>query len=238
MMNISELLTTIKIELGIYGLALPIDNLDDRILDIIKLRTIKTYSQFFPHVQKVELNLQELEYTTNNFSNRTYILPDIFGDRHIVGIREVEQKPSGASGYMYPDLSNDFFEEFALGQAKANVASAVAPPTTFEFIHPNKMVLYNTYLFNNRVTIEFALEHFQNLQSIPASQWETFEEWATIDVKHFLYGILKHYNEIQTAHGTINLHIDDWANAGQERKELIEKWRQTYHLDAPHVYYI
>lgn len=238
MMNVSELLTTIKMDLGIYGLALPIDDLDDKIMEVIKLRTIKTYSQFFPHIQKLEINLQELEYTTNNFNQRSYILPDIFGDRRIVSIRDVEQIGRGTSGYTYPEMNFGLFEDFALGQANANIASAMSPPTTFEFINPNKLTLYNTYLFNNRVIIEFALEHFSNLQSIPPSQWETFEEWAIVDVKQFLYGILKHYNEIQTAHGTINLHIDDWANANQERKELLEKWRQVYHLDNTNVYYI
>lgn len=238
MMNISELLTTIKIDLGIYGLAIPMDNLDERMMDIIRLRSIKTYSQFFPYVQKIELNLNDLESTTNNYDKKEYILPDIFGNRRIIYVKDIDQRPAGMTGYTYPDIGDDFLESFALGQAAANVASLIAPPSTFEFVHPNKLILYNTYSFANRITLTIATEHFDNLMSIPASQWESFEELAIIDVKAFLYGTLKHYNEIQTAHGTINLHIDDWASASQERKELIDRWRDTYHLDANVFYYV
>ena len=48
---------------------------------------------------------------------------------------------------------------------------------------------------------------------------------------------MKHYNELQTAHGTVNLKIDDWANAESERESLLEKWDDTYHLDGKTQYF-
>jgi hypothetical protein len=87
------------------------------------------------------------------------------------------------------------------------------------------------------IDIEFAVEHTENLSSIPPTAFESFHELAELDIKIFLYNTLKHYNEIQTAYGTISLKIDDWANAEQDRKDLIEKWRDLYHLDGE-VFYI
>ena len=41
---------------------------------------------------------------------------------------------------------------------------------------------------------------------------------------------MKHYNELSTAHGSINLKIDDWANASQDRDALLDKWDDTFDL--------
>jgi hypothetical protein len=52
-----------------------------------------------------------------------------------------------------------------------------------------------------------------------------------LDVKENLYPTMKNFSEIQTAIVNINLKIDDWANAEADRKELINRWDDTYHLD-------
>ena len=41
-MNPSQLLTSIKMDLGIYGLRLPFDNPDEAMMEVIKLKTLKT----------------------------------------------------------------------------------------------------------------------------------------------------------------------------------------------------
>ena len=48
---------------------------------------------------------------------------------------------------------------------------------------------------------------------------------------------MKHYTELQSAYGTINLRIDDWSNAESERTELLNTWEDTYHLDGPQMIY-
>lgn len=239
MKSLSELIESIKMDLGIYGLSLPIDNLDEQLYNVFKLRTIKTFSQYHPYVEQIELDLNELETNTNNFNKREYIIPNIFGDRRIISVRDVSQRPIGI-GYGQPSSMGCSMtsENMMLGTINADINSMMSPPQTFEFIQPNRLVLYNMYMYATRVTIELTTEHFSNLASIPASQWETFENLALLDTKRFLYGILKHYNEIQTAHGNINLRIDDWANAEQDRRELLKEWDGKYHLDSTPVYFI
>ena len=51
------------------------------------------------------------------------------------------------------------------------------------------------------------------------------------------YDYMKHYNELSTAHGSINLKIDDWANASQDRDALLDKWDDTFHLDRKTQYF-
>ena len=55
-------------------------------------------------------------------------------------------------------------------------------------------------------------------------------------MKIFIYNQLKYYKSIQTALGTVDLMIDDWQSAESDRKELLSRWDDTYHLDMPFLY--
>jgi hypothetical protein len=50
-------------------------------------------------------------------------------------------------------------------------------------------------------------------------------------MKMFLYNTLKMYDNIPTAFGNINLKIDDLQSAEESRNTLLDKWRDTFHLD-------
>jgi len=235
MMNISELLTSIKMDLGIYGLSLPFENENKVLYDTIKLRTIKTFSQFQPHIMRIPLNLDELNCLSSNYQESVYEIPDVFGNRRIMYIRRVEPRNKMlGNGYVSPifDDSMDVYNSVMMAQAGANLLSSVTPPFTFKFQGPNLLYLYNMSTMATEIFVEFALEHAENLVTIPNTAWESFYELALLDIKRFLYGAMRHYNEIQTAYGTVSLKIDEWANAEQERKDLLEKWRDVYHLDA------
>ena len=241
MMNLSELITSIKMKLGIYGISIPIDNLDQAIHDVLKLETIKTYSQFFPQTITMEFKLDELDTLYNSYMKTSVVLPDIFGGRTIISVRDVfPGKMTQGAGYQHPELApgDDFFQDVMLGHAYASLTSAVSPPFTFEFEHPNIIHMYNYASYAKDLTVKVDLEHFANLSSIPPSQFESFRELAIYDVKAFLYGILKHYTDLSTALGNINLKIDDWADAESKREELINEWTASYHIEGQSIYFI
>lgn len=54
-MNISTLVTRMKIELGLYSLALPFDNLDQAIMDVIQTITVRTFSTYCPYRETYRL---------------------------------------------------------------------------------------------------------------------------------------------------------------------------------------
>lgn len=235
MMNLSELLTSIKMDLGIYGLSLPFENENKILHDVLKLRTITTFSQFQPHIVKIPLKLNDMNCISSNYQESIYQIPDVFGDRRIMYIRRVEPRNKLlGSGYISPifDGSIDIYNTIMSAQANADLLSAITPPFTFKFVGPNMLHLFNMTSMATELYVEFALEHADNFSTIPNTTWESFYELALLDIKRFLYGAMKHYTEIQTAYGNINLKIDDWANAEQERKDLLERWRDVYHLDV------
>ena len=241
MMTLSDLLTSIKMDLGIYGLTLPFKEPEKTLIDVLKLKTLTTYSVFFPYTTKINLDIRTLKCLSSDYAESSYVIPDIFGDKKIIMIRNVNPKnKSFSNGYMSPifDGEIDTYNSIMLGQASANLMSMAAPPMTFKFKEPNVLVLYNYATMYGEIDVEVCLSHTLNLATIPSTQWESFSELATIDIKKFLYNQLKHYAELQTAYGTISLKIDDWSNADSERKELIEKYRDPHHLEQPVLFIV
>lgn len=232
MMNLSEMLTAIKMDLGIYSLHLPIEDKD--MYEVIKLRSIRTYSQFFPHIQEVRFDIDELKTYSKSYQKTTVELPDVFGGRRIIYVKEVDLDSEFVNaGYLAPEANASIqtFENLALTTANMHALSTLSPSFTFEFHAPNRLTLYNHSIYADIINVKLAVEHFDNLSSISPSTFDTFYELASLDIKNYLYGILKHYTEISTPYGTINLRIDDYQSAADERKTLIETWRSRNHLD-------
>lgn len=230
-------------DLGVYGLRLPFDDPDAAMMDVIKLKTLKTFSVFLPQLITVSVDLsKDLETVKEEYTESIYIIPsDLFGDREIMYVRDIYLKSKLlGNGFISPtfDGSIETYNMLMMTQANANLASIAAPAITFKFVAPNKLHLYNVATAYGVVDIEFGVEHADNLSTIPSTAWETFYELALLDIKRFLYNSMKHYNEIQSAYGTINLKIDEWSNAESERKDLIEKFKDVYHLETKQFFII
>ena len=235
-MNISQLLTQIKMDLGIYGLSLPFEDPDKALMEVIQLRTLKIFSVYQPRVEIIKLDLaKDVETLKEEYTESIYVLPNKYPDREMLGIRRIlpVNKLMG-NGFLAPvfDGTIETYMELMSTQANANLASVAAPPITFKFDPPNIMHVYNMATAYGIVEVELEFEHAQNLSTIPLTAWESFYELALIDVKRFLYNAMKHYTDLSTAFGTISMKIDDWSNAESERKDLIEKWKDSYHLDT------
>lgn len=233
-MNISELLSSIKMDLGIYALRLPFKDPDSALMDVIKLKTLKTFSIYQPHVISLTFDLSdELTKLKEEYMESIYVLPDM--GREYIYVRKIMPKSKLlSSGYISPifDGSPQTMDFLALTQANANLASVAAPPITFKFEPPNKLHVFNLATMYGMIDIEVGVKHADNLSTIAETSWESFLELATLDIKRFLYNNLKHYKELNTAFGTISLQIDDWSNAEGERRDLVEKWKDLYHLDT------
>ncbi len=236
MINTSRVITSIKMDLGVYGLALPFDNPDEALLNVIKIKTLPTFSQFSPYYMTFMINTSELQSSSNStYQSKIFTIPNMFGDRDILFVRSIDLDLSElADGYVDPIyIGNEInYEDLMTAQATANLMSLAIPSVTFKFHPPNKIELFNTGLaFDNRYKVTVALEHSENLTTIPKTSWTSFMKLATLDVKKFLYDNLKLYGNLQTAYGNIDIKIDDWSNAEQERNDLIREWEDSWHLD-------
>lgn len=240
-MNISEIITRIKLQLGLFTIATPFENLDEIITKIITDITIPVFSLYCPAKETMRISLNELEQLDKASNFTEYLLPD-FKTRKLLNVIHVEYASYslgnlGLYADTMPTMYGSLPYQMMLSNAGASVADKMIPKITHEYIHPRRLRLYNAYISND-VVMNLAFEHDKSLASIPETARESFLDLALLDVKANLYPTMKQYTEINTAIGNINLKMDDWANADDSRNSLLEKWNDTYHLDtAPIIQY-
>lgn len=236
--NISKLVTRIKLKIGIYGVALPIENLDEIITDIIKDITLPVFSTYCPYEEKLYIDLDKLERLEHTSSYSSYLLPE-FNQRKLLYIKDISYDDRCLSGIGYwggdvPYLNGVLLQQTMISNAANNLLRMALPKLNFQFEPPRRVYIYNM-IATNSLIFSLMFEHDKNLQTITPTQEESFYKLAVLDVKDNLYGLVKHYNQIQTAYGTIDLKIDDWQNADAERKDLLADWDERYQLDLGQI---
>lgn len=240
-MNLSNIVTRIKLKLGLLNISTPIENLDETIVTIIKDITIPVFSVYYPAKDSLILNTYDLELLEKAALYEKYLLPE-FNTRKLLYVFDVRYDTSVLSGLGYygggmPLLQGNLINQMMLANAGTSLMNQMIPKLTFKFEAPRTLYIYNAYS-SSKVVIDLGFEHDKSLASIPETCREDFLKLALLDVKENLYPTMKQYTEINTAIGNINLKLDDWANAEDQRRELIEKWDDTYHLDFQPVYYV
>lgn len=247
MINISKLISSIKLDMGLAAMATPFENVDELIREVIVVRTLPVFDELYPYIVPLQIDTNELDLVEKRTESSIYRLPDVFGDAQIMMITHMEP--------IYDDdrYSNDYntslfsygvtpclygYQELMLAQAQANMLSTASKGATFQFIPPNMIEIFTGYAMGNTYRLSVALSHAENLSTLPATCYGSFLKLATLDVKVHLYNTLIHYENLSTAYGQLNLNIDRWSGAEDDRRSLLEKWEQTYHLDLSNIYFI
>ena len=239
-MNLSDIMTRIKYKLGIMNIAAPVRNLDGMIATIIKDITVPDFSVYEPHKMPLRLDLNDLDKVEDTATYKTYILPD-FGAQKLLYVFNIYYDDTTLAGFghygsMAPYLKTTAVNQLLVSNAAASLYSTMLPKLTFEYIHPKRVRIFNQYS-ESKLTFELGFEHDKSLASIPESCRTSFMELALLDVKENLYPIFRPYTNLNTVYGTVDLKIDSWENAESERKDLLNRWDDTYHLDLQGIYY-
>ena len=240
-MNMSNVITRIKLQLGLMAKTTPFENLDETILDIIQDITIPVFSLYHPCRDRMTIMTSDLERIEKSDMYEVYLLPE-FANRKLLYVFDVTYDDSCLSGLGYygggmPLMTGNLINQTMLANAGARLISQMMPKMTFKFEAPRKLYLYNLYS-SSRIVLDLGFEHDKSLASIDETSRESFMELALLDVKSNLYPTLQMYTELNTAIGNINLKLDKWADADSARQELISKWDDPYHLDFLPLYYI
>lgn len=242
-MNLSNVVTRLKLKLGLLNIATPFDNIDDVICTIINEVTLPVFSLYCPYKQTITMSTNDLEKLEKRELYTKYLIPEsLFSARKIIYVFDVRYDDSCMSGLGYygggmPLMTGNIINQAMLANASSKLLSQMIPKMTFKYEAPRTLFIYNLYS-SSKITVDFGFEQDKSLASIPETARESFMDLAILDLKENLYPTLKMYSEINTAIGNINLKIDDWANAESDRKELINKWDDTYHMDMKSEYYI
>ena len=239
-MNLSNIMSRIKLKLGLMNIVTPLVDIDETILWVIKEITVPVFSLYQPYKETMYIDMNDLEMIEKQNERQSYLLPE-FKSRKLLYVFDVNYDTSILAGLGYygggmPLMQGNLINQLMLGNAGANLMNMAIPKLTFKFIAPRTIEIFNAYA-STRLKFDLGFEHDKTLASIPETCRESFMELALLDVKENLYPTLKYYNEMETAIGRINLRLDGWDQAEEQKKELINKLDDTYHLDFQPFYY-
>lgn len=244
----NHLLRMLKTTLGIYSVPLPVSDqeFDDLVIQDMSL---PEFSIYCPFVDRILLDINtdsvadredpvQIDGDSSPINNLLRI-PNKFGAREILSVERVDPYNSLSNLSMSSSFETmESYQDLAEAQELATLSSYMIPPKSFEFVPPDKLRLYNNHVYNSKLMVTVDYLHHKELFTIPWTARGSFFKLALVDAKIFLYNNLKHYSSINTAYGTIDLKIDDWANAESERNDLISQWDESYHLDRENMVWI
>ena len=240
-MNLSEVISSIINQLGLYNITLPFKDdktgdaipVENIIRNILVTTTIPRYSQFVPWIRTGDINIDQLK--VENKSKNIYMLPSILTNTNVLYVVDVHLVNNFCGTYIDSTAPiyggvNSLAEGIINATEYMMLSSQMRSEPTFDYLGYNKIRLYG-YPHRAKITITVACNHEPNGETIEDDCRDSFLELAILDVKEFLYNNLKYYEEIPSAFGSIKLKIEDYQSASSDRDQLLEKWRDTFHLD-------
>lgn len=241
--NLSEFLTTIKEDIGIKDLPLPVT--DQEIVDRFKRSTLVDFSIIYPRVETCMVSEDDMTKRAKDSMNTFYeyrIPKYIYEGSTILSVSNFDvARPNGYSDFFIPNANwstpDAIISAMADVRMAAGVASALAKAPTWNFIKPNLIQVYNGWA-GGIYQVELLMSHDVSLSTIPDGAFLDLKELATLDLEEYLYNIMKRKDQLEVGVGSINLHIDDWSNAASDKKELLKQWRESgANLDFDHIRY-
>ena len=238
-MNLSDVIFNIKLDLGLLAISTPIKDLDQTMVKIINEMTLPSFSARCPLNQHVQIDIRNLEKIDKGNDYETFVLPD-FKTKKILYLYEINYIDTHVSGIGYygggmPIMMGNIIHQTMLSNATNNVLSQMMPKITFDFKAPRTCRIYNCYN-SSELDFHIGFSH-PSVESIPETARDSFLDLAKLDVKAKLYPTMKYYSSVNTAHGNIDLKLDNWAEAESQRAELLRQWDDDYHTDMPCMFW-
>ena len=113
----------------------------------------------------------------------------------------------------------DYADRQLLGSASRNFR--------FYFFDPNILMITN---YSGPLTITFNLRNDPSMITLPHMAYEGVRRLFILDLKKSIYNEFGNYTEVDTPVGSLDLKIQDWSGAEQERNELFDTFRSTSHF--------
>lgn len=101
----------------------------------------------------------------------------------------------------------------------------------YYFYPPNILMILSSYATSNQsLTVTFCLKNDENLVSVEDTAYEGIRRLFLLDLKKSIYNEYGLFSNVETSIGSIDLKIDDWSSAENDRNELYDTYANTAHF--------
>ena len=244
-MNISTVISDLKLNLGLQTIALPFDKPVELVLKDILESSIRTFSHYKKATKTCLEQIKNLRAANEDERQigifyippqlKTTMVHDAYAQPVSSNYRRGETTINAFTvgstfvgfGTYYPQ---DILNGILTGAAINKYAGVTSQPPTSEWLGYNKIRIYNVPQDSTMMFVA-KCDHELSGETIPESQVEGFKRLAELSVKKTLYNTLKNMNNLGSAFKEIQLKIDDWAGAAEAYDALLKEWDETAHLD-------
>ena len=237
--NLQELVQLAKEDLGIRELPPAVTDKD--LYERVKRSALKEISVVYPRIEEFNIGEPDMVDPSETYSNKyngvRYRVPKWithqFTPMAVISVDNISQ--NGFADIMWPYgtgfAAPDVISSVAGIKGAAAVGQNIAHAVSFNFDSmTNIITIYNGWI-SGTYRVRMTVSHDENLSTIPPTAMLTVRELIMYDVGQYIYNTLKRKDKLDTPAGNIDLRIDDLADCGNKKKELLEKLEEDCSLD-------
>lgn len=243
--QMTKLLNQIERRLGTKSLNLPDSIGKNSWAEIIIEDTLSTFSEYYPH--KMLWTLQCKDHLRDIDGYYRIDETELGADVEVLGVRDISwshfsdsigQYSASQFGEFgsacYADIGNTFsVDDMFMGQMRADQMSFMNNGIFIDFEYPNRFKLTSCTgqiltQHMQKIPVYLLVKHAENLSTISPTMNKTFSKLAQADVALFLYNELKHFSNLETVYGRVDISIDDFKMEADKRDEIIQEIKDSY----------
>jgi hypothetical protein len=243
--NLQQLVQLAKEDLALRELPPALS--DAELLKRVKMSALKDISLIYPRIEEFNIGVADQvnpkELYSNRFQGVQYWVPKwILHQFEVLSVISVDNiTPTGYADVMNPvalDFAPDDVMASVAGiQAAASVGRNIANAISYNYDTMRHIItIYNGWS-SGSYRVRITVAHDENLSSIPSTAMMFVRDIITYDIGQFIYNTMKRKNKIDSPAGTIELNIDDLADCGNKKRDLIEKLLEDAELDFAEIEY-
>lgn len=243
--NLEQLVQLAKEDLALRELPPALS--DKELLNRVKNSSLKEFSIIYPRIEEFNIGVNDQTDPGQVYSNKLmgirYNVPKwILAQFEPLAVISVDNiSPAGYADVMWPYgvgfASDGVISNIAGIKAAAAVGQNIANAISFNYDTMNHIItIYNGWT-SGSYHVRMTVAHDESLATVPSTAMLTLRKLIMYDIGQFVYNTMKRKNKIDTPAGTIELNIDDLADCGNKKDELIKELMEDAELDYAELDY-
>jgi len=224
MLNATTIIRRLEKNLGFKFMDLEISH--DEIIDNIKDEPLHVFSKYFPYQETCVIDPAN---KVEPYNNRFYVKTQ----NQCIGInRLIGSSLLGANyvtGLLHPVAADMLLGDPISRQLNLDLMSFTSNPITCKYVEPGMVELYPIYNNIRSYILVMNVLHPDHFGTIPINLEDEFMKYVIADTQATLYAMRQRFSNINTPYGNIELFLDRFQGAEDEKKQIEEKWRTNSH---------